>query len=798
MRFSRKEREQTQKNWRMWKKGKQWLCGAALFFTVVSSPGMLVLADEVNAGDATEVTVGEEASPLPEGSTENEVEETTEEDETSSTDDATPTQQEGNTSNTTENVNGGKKERPKQGRIITSPTAISTVFPDANLAEAIRAKLGKTSVSDTVTQSDLDSITSLYTTGNKNIADISGMENLTKLQVVDLSGNQVSDVSTLASLVNLMGLNLQNNPQLNIASVNGLTRLVNLDLSNNPQLNDVSLSNMPELKTFSMEDTFNNISGGSLRLSNMPKLTTLKLFKAQFAELSISDVPELSSLTIQNQYLFQEDGSLSLSNIPKLTTLDLSVQNLSEINVSNLSSLTVLNAERNHFSNVSIGNMSSLSTLVLRDNQLSDISNISDLPNLKILDLNNNQLSNIDNIQSFPNLEKLFLSENQLRELSGVLGIPSLKSLEATDNQLSDVSDISISSMPNLSFVNLNNNHISDVSSLVGFLDNTEQYYGGVLVDNQSIVLPEINWSSSLEIPVTETNGQNATNVSNISNDGQFADGAITWTNLANAEQELDYSWSSRYQNGNSNNGGSVSHSGKTTVRVTPVAVKILVDSDGDSQTTGDQTLLAEESDDTWNSLEDMYNYAKDQLNGTDYGLISIAPNSDGDYVILVSKVGSLKKEDASGTAVGTDVPYTPTYTVTGTGDDAELVVSYDEVVIDAPPAGYVYIYEKGTTQEVRYTADTSIAIPLTDTNGNGIPQWKEDYTVKQYKKAGALHPSIPGGDLEVIGVPDDAVGGDIVTIPPDTITGSDGREYIVDPSIDIDPNTPGVQITLT
>ncbi|EBF5152584.1 hypothetical protein FH008_15830, partial [Listeria monocytogenes] len=333
--------------------------------------------------------------------------------------------------------------------------------------------------------------------------------------------------------------------------------------------------------------------------------------------------------------------------------------------------------------------------------------------------------------------------------------------------------------------VYFNGNKISDISIFSGM---PNVYFNGW---NQEFTLPEVKWSSSLEVPFTIIGKNGVMNPYYGTNDFQYEDGVIIWNSLPNSSQDISCYWNG-YSDG-------INFSASVTVRVVPVEVKILVDSDGDSQTTGDQTLFAEEAGANWTSLEDMYNYAKDQLNGTDYGLLSIAPDSDGDYVVLVSKVGSLKKEDANGTAVGTDVPYTPTYTVTGTGDDAELVVSYDEVFIDAPPAGYVYIYEKGTAQEARYIADTSIAIPLTDTNGNGIPQWKEDYTVKQYKKAGALHPSIPGGEQEVIGgVPDDAVGGDIVTIPPDTITGSDGREYIVDPSIDIDPNTPGVQITLT
>ncbi|EBF5117001.1 hypothetical protein FH008_13480, partial [Listeria monocytogenes] len=653
MRFSRKESEQKQKNWRMWKKGKQWLCGAALFFTVVSSPGMLVLADEVNSGDSTEVTAGEEVPPLPEGSTENEVEEATEEDGVSSPETATPSQQGENTSNTTENVGGGKKERPKQGRIITTPTAISDVFPDNAVAQTIRQILGATTVSDMITQSDLDSITTV-TISYWGVGNISGMEHL--------------------------------------------TNLTNLTLNENPTLSDIS------------------------PLSGLTKLTNLKIDSS-----NVSDISPLSGLT-------------------------------------------------------------NLTSLSLRNNQISDISPLSGLTKLTDLILNNNQISDVGPLGNLPNLLDLEMRSNQISDVSPLSTLPKVFALRLGSNQISDIS--SLTDIPRLTVLQVEENHISDIS---GFRSST--YLSAVY---QTITLSE-KWSNQLEIPFTLKmpgwfNSLSGPLTIDISNGGEETSSGVRWTGLPNTSQNLTYSWVNQRPAGTYGR----DFSGTATVRVIPVEVKILVDSDGDSQTTGDQTLLAEESDDTWNSLEDMYNYAKDQLNGTDYGLISIAPNSDGDYVILVSKVGSLKKEDASGTAVGTDVPYTPIYTVTGTGDDAELVVSYDEVVIDAPPAGYVYIYEKGTTQEARYTADTSIAIPLTDTNGNGIPQWKEDYTVKQYKKAGALHPSIPGGNLEVIGVPDDAVGGDIVTIPPDTITGSDGREYIVDPSIDIDPDTPGVQITLT
>ncbi|EBF5204985.1 hypothetical protein FH000_15935, partial [Listeria monocytogenes] len=341
-----------------------------------------------------------------------------------------------------------------------------------------------------------------------------------------------------------------------------------------------------------------------------------------------------------------------------------------------------------------------------------------------------------------------------------------LTTLSMNSNQISDVSGLP--SLPALTTLSMNSNQISDISSLVGLLNNTY-----ITVMNQRVTLPAKKWA----LPVRVTNivkgvTGNLVNPSFISNNGQYINDTVIWADLANTDQ-VTYSWSDPGVSQRN-----MYFSGAATTRITPASVKILVDSDGDSQTTGDQTLFAEETSNL-TSLADVYNYAKAQLNGTNYGLINIASDSDGDYVILVSNVGSLKKEDANGTAVGTDVPYTATYTVTGTGNAAQLEVSYG-VTVDAPPTGYVYIYGKGTAQEARSTASTSITIPLTDTNGNGTPQWQEDYTVKQYKKAGALHPSIPGGDQEVIGVPGDAVGGDIVTIPPGPITGSDGREYIV------------------
>ncbi|HAO6015909.1 TPA: hypothetical protein IQA20_002856, partial [Listeria monocytogenes] len=830
MRFSRKESEQKQKNWRMWKKGKQWLCGAALFFTVISSPGMIVLADEVNAGNSTAVTAGEVETPIPEEATENEVEEVTEEDETSSTEAVAPSQQEENTPNAAENNEAktveGKKERPKQGRLITTPTAIRTVFPDAALAEAVRAKLNKASVSATVTQSELDTITSMSrlnvgsnlrglenlrnATGlyfeSGSFSDLSPLLGLTKLRNISLHGNSnIRDISQLSSIASLRSINTYMLTSLNNVNLSNMPNLTDLDLEYCQNLSDVSINGMPKLTLVYLEgSTINKLSLTNLEnlerlewaqapikelsLSNLPRFTTFnEMNSTQLTNISASDLPLFGNLMLSS--VSGSPGVLkkvSLSNLPKTQIVDLDYNQINDVSISNLSALKELQLNNNQISDVSrLSSLTNLTTLQLNDNQISDVSRLSSLTNLTTLLLGRNQISDVSRLSSLTNLTTLQLNNNQISDVSRLSSLTKLTALQLSSNQISDVSRLS--SLTKLTTLLLDRNQISDVSPLVGLPNNAY-----INVGSQRVTLPAKKWAFPLNMTNTVKGiTGNILTPSSISNSGQYINGKVSWTDLANTNQDVSYSWMD-----NQVSRSNVVFSGTATTRITPASVKILVDSDGNSQTTGDQTLFAEATSNLA-SLEGMYNYAKAQLNGTNYGLINIASDSNGDYVILVSRVGSLKKEDANGTAVGTDVSYTPTYTVTGTGNTAQLEVSYG-VTVDAPPTGYVYIYGKGTAQEARSTASTSITIPLTDTNGNGTPQWQEDYTVKQYKKAGALHPSIPGGDLEVIGVPGDAVGGDIVTIPPDTITGSDGREYIVDPSIDIDPNTPGVQITLT
>ncbi|ELY0495031.1 KxYKxGKxW signal peptide domain-containing protein, partial [Listeria innocua] len=648
MRFTRKAREQKQKNWRMWKKGKQWLCGAVLFFTVVSSPGMTVLAAEGNAVE-TSVTVGRQVAakePPPEEVVKKESEEDSKINENKSPS-AGALKQTQESKNSEQATNTESKEAPtKLRKAIPGPTAISSIFPDANLAEVMRTQFGKSSVDDTVTQAELDSCTFLNVSF-KNIIDVTGIENLRELTYLDIGNNKIVDISPVAGLVNLY----------------------NMRVDGNKELSDISpVANMPSLTHFYMHNC------------------------------AISDISPVSNLT-------------------------------------------------------------GMQVITLSNNKLSDISPLANLTNLVQLTADGNMIENVDVIA---NLNKLF-------------------TLKLDNNKISDVSSLSGYTGAELY---INNNKISDISSLSGF-------NGFIRAGQQKITLPAMDWNNPINITsIIKDKTGNLVTPSSVGSGGSSVGPSITWS-IPNATNQVSYQWSEISSAAKQN------FSGKVSIGVNQIhAVRILIDDDGDSNTTGDQTLLGEEINNV-STAEAKYNYAKAQLDGTDYGLVDIQIN-DLDYTIIVSKVGALKKVDSEGASIAADVSYTPTYQVTGTGDVAQLSASY-EVTIDAPPSGFVYVYEKGTAQEKRYTTNTPVTIPNTDVNGNGVSDWRDNYTVVKYKKAGNLNPVGPGGTPipgGVIATPDESIKGDIITVP-DKITGTDGKEYTVDPSVDRDPNNPGVQITL-
>ncbi|MBC1447857.1 internalin, partial [Listeria welshimeri] len=85
---------------------------------------------------------------------------------------------------------GTSHETVVQADSIDQPTPINQIFPDSALAEVMRYQLGKSSVTDVVSQSELDNVTSVNGQ-QKAIISIEGVQYLTNLTNLLLGDNNI-------------------------------------------------------------------------------------------------------------------------------------------------------------------------------------------------------------------------------------------------------------------------------------------------------------------------------------------------------------------------------------------------------------------------------------------------------------------------------------------------------------------------------------------------------------------------------------------------------------------------------
>lgn len=116
--------------------------------------------------------------------------------------------------------------KPRQIQYHNLPSTYK--FDDENLMDVIKETL-KT---DIVYSTDLKKITWLKA-NNKNISNLTGLEQLTELKHLDLGDNKIEDITILGSLTKLEYLNLENNQIEDISGLQSLSNLTYLNLKNN-------------------------------------------------------------------------------------------------------------------------------------------------------------------------------------------------------------------------------------------------------------------------------------------------------------------------------------------------------------------------------------------------------------------------------------------------------------------------------------------------------------------------------------------------------------------------------------
>ncbi|MBC2183113.1 LPXTG cell wall anchor domain-containing protein [Listeria sp. FSL L7-0233] len=224
---------------------------------------------------------------------------------------------------------------------ITQPTPINEIFPDPVIANDVKTLVGKSNVTDAVSQSDLDGITRLSAV-TAGVTTIEGMQYLNNLSELELKDNQITDLSPIENLTNITELELSGNPLKDVSSIAGLKSIKTLDLI-------------------------------STQITNVTPLTDLTNLQVLYLDLNqITDISPLAGLS-NLQYL-----SFGYTQVSDLTPL------------ANLSKLTNLNAGDSKVSDISpLASLPNLIEAHLKDNQISDVSPLANIPNLFNITLTN-------------------------------------------------------------------------------------------------------------------------------------------------------------------------------------------------------------------------------------------------------------------------------------------------------------------------------------------------------------------------------------------------------------------------
>jgi Leucine-rich repeat (LRR) protein len=201
------------------------------------------------------------------------------------------------------------------------------------------------------------------------IRDLSGIEQLTNLEELNLFLNRIGDIGPLAGLTNLTFLELGHNQITDLTPLGSLTDLTTLFVSNN-SIRDIDV------------------------LGSLTNLTRLDLMENNGIE-DISALANLTNLTglLLNRNRVRDVGPLS--NLVELTTLGLFQNDIRDVRpLANLTNLTVLNLSSNNLSDIRpLVDLADLVELGLNHNNISDVSALSALTNLELLTLNNNTIT---------------------------------------------------------------------------------------------------------------------------------------------------------------------------------------------------------------------------------------------------------------------------------------------------------------------------------------------------------------------------------------------------------------------
>jgi Leucine-rich repeat (LRR) protein len=449
-----------------------------------------------------------------------------------------------------------------------------TIIIDNNFEQAlIDLGLDLGPLDDQVLTANIEHLLSLDVS-DKNIADLSGIQDFGGLKELDCSGNSLNELD-VSNMINLELLNCNSNYFLTNNSANA-TGVLNTDEANGLKrifcasnlLSDINVSNKLLLEELDCGDNsigaLNVIANTELRLlsctnnkisnlniSQNSKLeevscdsnqirsfttggtsnSSLKKLSCGYNSISVLDVSNYLALETLNC----RDNKLTLLNlIPNtaLVSLDFSNNNIDAIDLKSNISLVSVFATQNNLIELDLSTNTVLKTLNCDSNQIANLV-IDNAVSLKYLFCSANQLTDLD-LSNNINLVELNVSSNTLSTLTLATNLSELKTFNCSDNSLT--SDLDLSSMGT-----------SVCPPVPNDPNNQEDYCPETIVLNVSgNFLKVLNIQNTVNANISSFNGANNPNLECIQVDDAGAIG-VGWLKDASSEYSVSCRFGETY-----------------------------------------------------------------------------------------------------------------------------------------------------------------------------------------------------------------------------------------------------------
>ena len=289
--------------------------------------------------------------------------------------------------------------------------------PLDNLLELQLLNLSRTQVNDLSSLKNLRALQQLDAAYSQ-INDLSPLENIRTLQQLYLSHTQVSDLRPLANLTALQRLNVYNTK---VSDLSPLTNLSSLQLFyvHSSQVNDISpLKNLSGLQRLDLSNT--QVSDLS-SLTNLSGLQRLALSNTQVSDLSA--ITHLSSL----QHLYVQGTQICdlspLANLSRLQLLNIHSTNVRDLGpLTNLRTLQRLNLHSTYVSELGpLRNLKALQRLNVSRTSVNDLDPLMNLKTLSQLNVSRTMVSNLGPLKNLSALQRLDVSSTEVSDLNPLL-----------------------------------------------------------------------------------------------------------------------------------------------------------------------------------------------------------------------------------------------------------------------------------------------------------------------------------------------------------------------------------------